>query len=149
MRWSSAFCSSKRQDCYPHKNNPEVLFLSLAFPAQSASKYPAKTSFVSLLYHTPKSAMVLTYFMILFKTIIWNFGISLISNTHSYTVTNVRSTSSKVKKIIYHSSIKRRINTFTQQINSEFNIWAHRGSNRTSIFQTKIFHKIFSIFKLR
>ena len=32
---------------------------------------------------------------------------------------------------------------------SEFNIWVHRGSNRTSRFQTKLFHKIFSIFRLR
>ena len=30
------------------------------------------------------------------------FGISLISSTHSHTITNVRSTSSKVKKTTYH-----------------------------------------------
>ena len=33
------------------------------------------------------------------------FGNSLISNTHSNSVTNVKSTSNKVKKTTYHASI--------------------------------------------
>ena len=49
-----------------------LLFLSSAFPTQSASEYLAKTSLVSLLYHTPNSAVVLTYLMILFKAVIWD-----------------------------------------------------------------------------
>ena len=38
---------------------------------------------------------------------------------------------------------------FSWKINSEFNIWVHGGSNRTSKFQSKLFHKFFSIFRLR
>ena len=77
------------------------------------------------------------------------FGISLISSTHSNTITNVRFTNSKVKKTTYHAYIERRIYTFASQVHSEFNIWAYWGSNRTNRFQTKIFHKILSIFRLR
>ena len=35
------------------------------------------------------------------------FRINLISSTHSNTVTNVKSTSNKVKMTTYHASIKR------------------------------------------
>ena len=34
------------------------------------------------------------------------FGVCLISGTHSYTVTNVRSASNKVKETTYHASYK-------------------------------------------
>ena len=92
----------------PTQKQPlDVLFLSSAFLAQSALEYPTKTAFVSLLYHTPNSAVVFILYDSFQSNHIRLFGISLISSTHSHTITNVRSTSSKVKKTTYHAFIKR------------------------------------------
>ena len=114
MRQNSVFYSCRRQDYYLHKNNPLKYFF---YHQHSQSSLHQNTQLrhhcVLAIQHTEIGCG----FDILYDSFQSNhmrlFGISLISSTHSHTITNVRSTSSKVKKTTYHASIQRTINTFS------------------------------------